>query len=247
MNRAYEAALTVTTADGSTVSGANVKAVHVAPASPTLKGPHLLANIDMVINGLRVTPGSVPPVNLSIAPSLADVSGHMLVETYLDGARAGREKVKEMTMSALDMVVAPKTNGATGFFTVTLAWDGSGDVDLHTFEPAGAHVYYANRQGDTGALDTDNVTANGPEHYTASCDPNVMKPGIYRVGINNFSRATGRTATVQVSSALEGEIFTRSLGVGTELGASGNDSPIPVVSIEVVADPAGKLGVKIAH
>ena len=102
-------------------------------------------------------------------------------------------------------------------------------------------------KGLAGELDTDNVIANGPEHYTASCDPSVLKPGIYRVGINNFAAATGRTATVQVSSALVGEIFTRSLDVGPELESKGNDAPIPVVNVQVVADATGKLGVKIVQ
>lgn len=247
MNRAYEAALTVATTDGSTVTGANVKAVHIAPASTTLKGQHTLADIDLVINALRITPGAVPPVNLLILPSLADVSGHMLVETYLDGTRGGRETVKGLIMPALDSVVAPKTNGATGFFTVTMTWDGGGDVDLHTFEPTGAHVYYSNKRGAIGNLDTDNTSAVGPEHYTASCSPDVVKAGTYRVGINNYARATGRTATVQVSTANEGEIFTTSLGVGTEKGSGGNSSPIQVVNIQVAQDATGKLKATIAR
>ena len=247
MNRAYESALTVTTTDGATVSGANVKAVHVAPASPTLKGPYTLAIIDIVINALRVTPGSVPAVNLfNITPSRVDVSGHMLVETYLDRSRAGRETVKGLVTAALDTVVAPKTNGGEGFFTVTLTWDGTGDVDLHAFEPTGAHVFYSQKQGAIGVLDTDNVTASGPEHYTASCRVDTIKAGIYRFGINNFARAAGRTATVEVSSIFSGEIFTKSLNVGPELGQGGNNSPIPVVNVQVVADAQGKLGVKIA-
>lgn len=247
MNRAYEAALKIPTIDGLTVTGANVKAVHVAPASPSLKGPWTLAIIDLVINGLRLTPGSVPPVNLLISPSRADVSGHMLVETYLDSARGGREAVKGIMMSAFDTVITPKTKGSNGFFTVTLTWNGPGDVDLHAYEPTGEHVYWQSKKGLSGELDTDNVIADGPEHYFASCDVKVIKKGIYRFGINNFHRATGRTATVQISSALGGELKTVSIGVGPELGAAGDASPIPVFKVEVLADANGKLGVKVVQ
>jgi hypothetical protein len=46
---------------------ARARVVHVAPASPTLRGDYVLANIDLVINALRVTGlNSVPDVNVSL-------------------------------------------------------------------------------------------------------------------------------------------------------------------------------------
>ena len=183
----------------------------------------------------------MPPVNLSLSASLSDPTGHMLVGTYLDVSRPGRAAVFSMISSSLQSLTTPTGNQAgqasQGFFTVTLTWNGSGDVDLHTFEPNGAHVYYQQLQGAAGRLDVDNVTANGPEHYFASCDPNVLLPGTYRIGINNFSGATGRTATVQVAGAQRGELLTRTLGVGSERGSSGNSTPIPVFTVNVKKDP----------
>lgn len=82
-----------------------VTAVHVAPASPTLRGEHLLADIDLVINGLRLHGGSqtVPAVNINIpANLLEDASGHTLIKTYLDPARAARGRLKTMLDVALD-------------------------------------------------------------------------------------------------------------------------------------------------
>lgn len=57
---------------------ARAQVVHVAPASPTLRGDHVLADIDIVINGLRVTGlNSVPPANINLPVNLsADFSGH---------------------------------------------------------------------------------------------------------------------------------------------------------------------------
>lgn len=241
MNSAYDAALTVTDAN-------SVKAVHIAPASPTLRGDHTLADLDLVINGLRAQGlSSVPPITVSIPVShLAtdDFSGHKLVETYLNSKRDTLVQVKSLTKTALDTLMAPITQGNQGFFTVTLTWDGAGDVDLHTFEPNNTHVYYGAPQGISGRLDVDNVVANGPEHYFATCDSTLLAEGQYQIGINNYAGATGRIATVQVATTQDGEIFTQSLGVGSELGSSGNASPIPVISVIVSKDINGKFSAK---
>lgn len=39
-----------------------VKVVHIAPASPTVRGAHVLADLDLVINGLRLAGGNVQPI-----------------------------------------------------------------------------------------------------------------------------------------------------------------------------------------
>ncbi len=78
------------------------KVVHVAPASPTLRGDYVLADIDLVINGLRLQGvTSVPSANIGLPYSGADASGHTLVATYLDASRNGLERVKTMIMTAL--------------------------------------------------------------------------------------------------------------------------------------------------
>lgn len=82
--------------------GVQAQVAHIAPASPTLRGPYLLADIDLVINGLRLQGiNSVPPVNIALAYSAADASGHTLVATYLDRARPALERVKSMIQTAL--------------------------------------------------------------------------------------------------------------------------------------------------
>jgi hypothetical protein len=218
----------------------SVKVVHVAPASPTLRGSYTLADIDIVINGLRVQGlSSVPASNLVLPVSTRDLSGHKLVDTYLDGSRPGRVAVKGLVDAALGAAVTPAVRGAAGFFTVTLTWDGAGDVDLHAFEPAGAHVFYSTKAGASGFLDVDNTTANGPEHYTATCNADLLQTGLYQIGINNYSGATGRTATVQVASAQSGVLTTKRMSVGPVRGSGGNASPLPAVAVTVVKDTAG--------
>lgn len=76
--------------------------IHIAPASPTLRGAYGLSDLDLVINGLRIQGvSSVPPSNLSIPFDKADASGHTLLGTYLVGARGGRAKIKAMIDSVL--------------------------------------------------------------------------------------------------------------------------------------------------
>ncbi len=205
-----------------------VKVVHVAPASPTLRGQHVLADKDLVINALRAV-GSVPPITDSIPGYLlrpeglnlqTDILGHGLLEIYINPALAISQHVRDLVSSALATVVSPPQQAVAGFFTATLTWNGSGDVDLHTYEPLGAHVYYASPVGGAGYLDFDNVVANGPEHYYASCDASKLQLGTYQIRVANYSRADGRTATVQIASSKDGVLATRSVVLGSATGSS---------------------------
>jgi len=80
----------------------SAKVVHIAPASPTTRGDYVLADIDLVINGLRVQGiTSVPSANISLPTSRADASGHTLVGTYLDASRAALGWVQNMIKAAI--------------------------------------------------------------------------------------------------------------------------------------------------
>ena len=84
---------------------APVKVIHIAPASPTLRGDYVLADIDLVINALRIQGiSSVPLANISVALSSADASGHKLIETYLDASRAALARFKSMIKTAIEGV-----------------------------------------------------------------------------------------------------------------------------------------------
>ncbi|MDX5984938.1 hypothetical protein SIL82_11755 [Sphingomonas echinoides] len=223
------------------IGASSVALVHVAPASALLNGPWSLADKDLVINGLRVA-GSVPAITKTIPGYLLrspgingkrDFLGHGLLEIYMNPSLNTRLEINSFVATKLVGLIAPTASASLGFITVTLTWNGSGDVDLHTTEPGGSHVYYAARTGVSGFLDVDNVNANGPEHYYATCDPARLQTGTYRFSINNFARATGRTATVQIASYNDGPLLTKDLDVGPEKGAAGNDSPIFVASVLV--------------
>lgn len=208
------------------VGSDSVKVVHVAPASPTLRGSHTLANVDLVINGLRIA-GSVPDITDTMpgyflrSPGLngkTDILGHGLLEIYLNSTLPMIVRIREHVNTALNTLVSPEAQASQGFFTVTLTWNGGGDVDLHTYEPNGSHVYYQSKSGTAGYLDVDNTSANGPEHYFASCDQTKLLLGNYRIAIANYARAEGRTATLQIASWKEGVLGTKSVTLGQATG-----------------------------
>ncbi|MCX2535003.1 hypothetical protein OQ486_16285 [Plesiomonas shigelloides] len=219
-NAAYNHALTKANKE-------SIGIVHIAPASPIINGPHTLADLDLVINGLRIF-GEVPPITDDIpgyllrpagANKKKDKLGHGLSEIYLNKGLSISSKVKSQIKSVLKGLVTPSAQAMPGFFTATLTWNGVGDVDLHTYEPNGSHVFYASPTGSTGYLDVDNTNANGPEHYFASCDIDKLQEGNYSISVANFRGATQKTATVQVSSWKDGVLGTKSVVLGQPTGS----------------------------
>ena len=82
---------------------AKARVVHVAPAAPTLRGDHVLADIDLVINALRGTGlSSVPDVNINLPLSKIDLTGHSFEPTYLDKSRAAYARTRGMITNSLD-------------------------------------------------------------------------------------------------------------------------------------------------
>jgi len=95
----------------------SVRVVHVAPASPSLSGGHTLADLDLVINGLRLAGAVAPntdriPGWLLRPPGLngkSDFVGHGLLEIYLNPALSTAGRISshvEAALRALDN--APK-------------------------------------------------------------------------------------------------------------------------------------------
>lgn len=228
-----------------------VKLVHIAPASPSLNGPHSLADLDLVINGLRVA-GTVAPITDNIPGYLLrpagvngqkDILGHGLLEIYINQQLSIASRVKNHIDSALNSLVAPPAEASSGFFTATLTWNGSGDVDLHVHEPGGAHVYYSSMTGSSGFLDVDNTVANGPEHYYASCEAGRLQVGTYRVSVANYARATGRTATVQIASWEDGVLGTQAVTVA---GPTGSTPGYTLFNVQIEQNPeTGKFSASL--
>lgn len=245
-NSAYDYAVTK-------VPAGAVYVVHIASPAPILHGPEVLADQDIVINMLRVV-GSVPPITDYIPLALArtpglngktDVFGHGLQEIYLNPAFTTAAHIDGYILDGFNTLVAPPVLAASGFFTATLTWDGPGDVDLHTLEPSGAHVYFGAKVGSSGFLDVDNVRGYGPEHYYATCDSSKLRTGTYAISLANYSGAQGRNATVQIASNTDGVLATKTVTMGASTGVTPS---VPVFSVNVTSDPAtGKLRASIGN
>lgn len=88
------------------VPSAKAQVVHIAPASPTLRGGYVLADIDLVINALRLQGvTTVPGINLILPISGRDPSGHTFIDTYLDTSRAGYARSKALITTGLNILV----------------------------------------------------------------------------------------------------------------------------------------------
>ena len=167
-----------------------VKVVHVAPASAVLSGSYVLADIDWVIKALRgMGLSSLSPSNLVLASSAKDRSGHGFVETYLDGNRPSRDRMKGLLSESFMELGKKGLSGKEAWaFEVKLVWDSEGrDLDLHVLEPSDEtklkQVYYGSPEGMAGRLLGDQ-RLSGEEVYRVSCDRENLKEGIYRIGVN---------------------------------------------------------------
>ena len=230
-----------------------IKVVHIAPASGITNGPYFLADLDLVINGLRLLGGTVKDITDPIpgyllrpagSNGLRDIKGHGILEIYINQSMQIATKVKTVIDGALASLVTPPVQGTSGFFSATLTWNGTGDVDTHVFEPDGTHVYYQAKQGHAGYLDVDNTIANGPEHYYASCSADKLQTGNYKVAVANYSGADGRTASVQIASYSEGVLGTRSVTLG---GATGNTPSTTLFTVNVTKDNVGRYKATILN
>ncbi|MBA4264673.1 MAG: hypothetical protein C0453_06290 [Comamonadaceae bacterium] len=116
VSRAYDHALT-------RVGAESVRVVHVAPASPRWTGPHSLADLDIVINALRLVghvlpitdPIPGPPERLlwpSDLSSKFDPLGHGLLETYLNRNFAPAARIRHYVEQALRELRPPGGNPA---------------------------------------------------------------------------------------------------------------------------------------
>lgn len=102
VNLAYKAALEVTEAS-------RVKVVHVAPASVNLSGSYVLADLDSVINPLRLQGLLTVPRNnadIPLSHLATDPSGHKFIETYLNKKLTTYTEVKKFVDDAMSALAA---------------------------------------------------------------------------------------------------------------------------------------------
>jgi|GEM_PF-1489543 len=191
--------------------------------------PYTTLTNDIII---RPIPLALPANTSNGGFTFADVTGHQFVDSYLAAGSNSRARILGHLQNAIETVQSPTAGAGDGIITVTLNWGSEPDVDLHVFEPNGSHVYYANRQGQAGFLDVDDVTSFGPEHYFAACS--TLQPGTYRVGVNYYSGFGPETAIIQVQA---GVLLRRyEIRLTDVRGSSGDGTPIPIANIIVTGN-----------
>ena len=157
-----------------------------------------------------------------------DPDHHNFVHSYLNSALPSHDSILNALFS-LDSVIPYRI--ITPEMSVTLKWDGVADLDLHTFEPDGVHIFYAHMSEDnSGYLDVDNTTSNGPENYYVKKEK--MKEGIYKFGVNYYSGSGSKSGTLTIRLNDEEPIifpFT----VSTPVGSFGNATPQVLGKVEV--------------
>ncbi|MFO0650632.1 MAG: MopE-related protein [Polyangiales bacterium] len=129
---------------------------------------------------------------------------------------------------------------------VELSWNGTGDVDVHLHNNvSGAwfstpnDCHYANMNPTWGASqDVDNVTANGPENIRVNT-PTVGTT--YTVGVHNYARGAGRTATVKIycgptAGTTPSVIFASLPLAGTSSGNCTGNTFWKVANVVIAAD-----------
>jgi hypothetical protein len=88
-----------------------------------MRGDYILANIDLVINGLNIQGlSTVPANNISLMPSARDISGHTLGGTYLDDTREARARISTLVETAFSELINPSTPAEPDHWDVN--WNG---------------------------------------------------------------------------------------------------------------------------
>lgn len=110
--------------------------------------------------------------------------------------------------------------------TINLSWNSTTDIDLHVFDPNGAHAYWENLSGiPNGMIDRDDTDGFGPEIFTLTDPPQ----GTYRVAVNAYDLdgASSARATLEVrvgNSVVFNENYTFTSGDENAGNGQGNNS-----------------------
>lgn len=197
-------------------------------------GSYTTVSEDIVI---ATPPGVLPPLSPNVTNTNSgavshDWKGHGFLEHYMVAENNTATPIIQNVVAMTRFLTPPPQTVQSGIITATLAWGTQPDLDLHAFEPYGAHVYYKNPQGISGHLDLDDTDGSGPEHYYVACS--LLQTGTYSIGVNYFSGDGPETAQVQISAGTIVRNYT--VPLATSAGDAGDANPIPVASIIVTGN-----------
>jgi len=167
--------------------------------------PYTSLQNDKVILALRAAQIVLPsqpmaPNTENLAPA-EDFLGHFFIQSYMADGSISADKITQQVITSLDTLATPAQIVESGVITVSLTWGSEPDVDLHVYEPNGMQVFWYNLEGHSGAIDRDDRSGYGPEHYTVpSCD--TLERGVYHVALDYFKGDGPEVATLQIEAGL---------------------------------------------
>lgn len=221
-----------------------------SPASIEVSGAtYLTARDDLVINKLRELFPSVLPGNVDndhgVLNDPRDSLNHSFLDSYFNLTLDSRSNIDNAFYERIKNLTYPPEQLGDGPITVALSWDSQPDVDLHIFEPNGAHVYYSNRRGISGYLDHDDTQHNsGGEHYYVPCG--AIEQGVYIIGVNYYGGSEPEMAHVQISTD-DGNSRSFDQYLSSAVGSSGNSTPTIIAKINVTKSPNGHYAYTITQ
>ena len=109
-----------------------------------------------------------------------------------------------------------------GVLHISLNWQIPGDIDLHVFDPTGAHIFYDNRTSSIGYLDRDDQEGTGPENIYFTNPPD----GRYTIQVVHYEGPAPNPFRVGCTDGL-GFQLTRS-------GSVGLNSSVTVANVAIV-------------
>ena len=146
----------------------------------------------------------------------------------LEGSHSATQITSDI-VTLLNDLALPAQVVEAGIITVSLTWGSEPDVDLHVYEPNGMQVFWNNLQGYSGALDRDDRSGYGPEHYNvSSCE--TLESGVYQIALDYFKGEGPEVATIQIKAGLL--VRTYEIPIPSEYYGS-PDYPVTIASIFV--------------
>ena len=168
-----------------------------APYSTLINDKVIIA----IIASQIVLPSKPMAPNTENLAESEDSLGHSFIDSYMVEGSVSETQITGDIVSVLGNLATPSRIVESGVITVSLTWGSEPDIDLHVYEPNGTKVSWYNLQGISGALDRDDRSGWGPEHYhVPGCD--TLEEGIYQIALDYFKGDGPEIATIQVEAGI---------------------------------------------
>lgn len=196
---------------------------------------YLTATDDVIVNALRDADSSILDGNINNKPDgseeIRSVIKHDFISDYFATGLESKAHITQQLNDMINLLPYPSSLAAEGALRANLTWGDEPDVDLHAFEPNGTHVFYSNKQGQSGVLDVDDVTQFGPENYNVACD--TLENGRYTIAVNYFNGSEPEIATVTLFLASGQTVTPRKVLLEEALGSEGDTRAATTIVYEV--------------